>query len=115
MGLIKKHNIVLMILGIFSFVMLIIALTSSVGFPYRPGSNEPALQRYWIMHSDRLFYNESQMLRRRETGYFVLNLDRNSPRTLPLKKRTIRSLQQDCKEELYCGLPLYMTRMVPLR
>lgn len=115
MGLVRKQNIMLMLLGIFSLLMLIISLTSSIGFPYRPGPNEPALQRYWIMHSDRVFYNESQMVRRRETGYFVLNLDRNSPRTLPLKKRSISSLQKDCNEELYCGLPLYMTRMVPLR
>ncbi|XP_077288076.1 uncharacterized protein LOC143912654 [Arctopsyche grandis] len=114
MSLVRKQFIALILLTLFSIVMIIIALSSSVGFPYTKGPTDPAPQRYWIMHSEREYYNASGALRNRETGYFILNLDRNSPRTVPLKTRTLRSLEPDCETELYCGLPFYMSRMIPL-
>lgn len=68
-----------------------------------------------MQHSDREFYDESQMLRRHETGYFVLNQDPNSPRTVPDKyKDRMQSMALDCEIEMNCGLPYYSTRMVDL-
>lgn len=49
MNLVRKQTVILSFLATFCVTMIIISLTSSIGFPYRAGPNEPALQRYWIM------------------------------------------------------------------
>lgn len=49
MNLVRKQPIVYVFLTLFSVIMIIIALTTPVGFPYRKGPNDPTPQRYWIM------------------------------------------------------------------
>lgn len=116
MSMVKKSYLVYIITTIFSLTMILLSINTDIGFPYKAGPENPSPQRYWIMHTLREFRNDSNHVRRSESGYFILNQDINSPRTIPMKNiSNIHSLKSDCTEELFCGLPIYTTIYVPLR
>ncbi|XP_059614556.1 endoplasmic reticulum metallopeptidase 1-like isoform X2 [Phlebotomus argentipes] len=105
-----------LIFGLFS-VLGIILLATPIGFPYRADTNP---QRYWIFHTDRVFYELNNNVRKTDAGYMLLPMDSNSyPDFLkdyvPEMESAV-AVEEDCTEEIFCGLPLYrvgMARDVP--
>ena len=59
-------------------------------------------------HVDRQYHSLQGTLREHHYGYWVINLDVNSPHTVsalvPEMSRA-KLIQEECDRELYCGLP----------
>lgn len=96
------------------FVGCFIIVFTPFGFPYSGDYKSPTPQRFWIMHSQRVFHGEDGGIIKKDSGYFFLNMDRNSPRSVAKYvddlKRTA-DLESDCKNFLLCGLPLAHPKM----
>lgn len=91
------------------FVVCIIIIFTPYGFPYSENATQPRPQRQWILHTSREFFNESKHLIKKDSGFFFLNLDRNSPRILRDHVKDLGravSVKEDCKVYPACGLPL---------
>lgn len=119
--------------GLFS-VAGIILLATPVGFPYRP---ETSPQRYWIFHTNRVFYSfGDDSIRKSDSGYMLLPMDRNSQPSFiqvgssrPFFQQYSNTLlnyhfqsyvpemekalpvEEDCAKEIFCGIPLYRSSM----
>lgn len=62
-------------------------------------------------HTHRQYYNENGTVRHSGTGYWLVDLDMNSPRnveTIVPEVAAASPTARDCEEELYCGLPYLM-------
>ncbi|KAF5270862.1 hypothetical protein FQA39_LY08307 [Lamprigera yunnana] len=116
MTLVRKGSIVVKILLAICATFFILAITS-LSFPYSGDVNSPAPQRYWIYHTSRSFHNDSSHLYKKNSGFFILSWDRNSPYAI-MKHVTnldkINSITDDCKEALFCGLPIHSSRVIGL-
>lgn len=52
-----------------------------------------------------------------DSGFFLINLDRNSPYSLKNhvgELQKAKSIAEDCDVVLFCGLPIFSIRMVPV-
>ncbi|CAD7014585.1 endoplasmic reticulum metallopeptidase 1 isoform X2 [Ceratitis capitata] len=103
----KSKAIICSLLGITVFFIILAA--TPIGFPYRPETN---IQRFSVLHTRRVFHDETDGIRRLETGYFIMPQDR---RTYSVKNQLLNmslaeTLEKDCNDELFCGLPLYNHR-----
>ncbi|XP_066259368.1 endoplasmic reticulum metallopeptidase 1-like [Euwallacea similis] len=99
------------------FVISIILLFTPLGFPYSAKESNPTPQRQWILHTSRKFFNESGDLSKSDAGFFLLNLDRNSPNILKgYVKDLARAvpLSDDCERYAGCGMPLSHHRMIKI-
>ncbi|RZB40826.1 hypothetical protein BDFB_014591, partial [Asbolus verrucosus] len=99
------------------FAVSFIIVFTPLGFPYTGNKSSPAPQRYWIIHTNRVFHNESGFEVRRDSGYFLLNMDRNSPNQVKSYVKELaraRSLEDDCKNHLMCGLPIVHSKMAEI-
>ncbi|KAJ3649732.1 hypothetical protein Zmor_021456 [Zophobas morio] len=97
------------------FALTFIIIFTPLGFPYSDHNNSPTPERYWIIHTQRLFHNQQGVIAQQDSGYFLLNLDRHSPsmvKNMVKEIGTIQSIDQDCENYLFCGLPLVHSRMV---
>ena len=67
--------------------------------------------RSLIIHTSREFYDKPGNLSKEDSGYFLINLDRNSPGALmhivPEMQNIKEVTEEQCKEYLYCGIPMY--------
>ena len=56
-------------------------------------------------------YPQKGHLYKEDAGYFIVNLDRNSPAVLfdhvPQMYNLKELSEQQCQEDLYCGMPMY--------
>uniref|UniRef100_A0A2S2PTI4 FXNA-like protease n=1 Tax=Schizaphis graminum TaxID=13262 RepID=A0A2S2PTI4_SCHGA len=89
-------------LGAAILVMAVtIVAVRPVGFPY---SSAEAEQRFDLIHTRRAFYDFGGGVRYNDSGYLIVNWDRQGPRTVadyvPDATRT------DCASELMCGVPV---------
>uniref|UniRef100_A0A182P9Y2 FXNA-like protease n=1 Tax=Anopheles epiroticus TaxID=199890 RepID=A0A182P9Y2_9DIPT len=90
------------------FVVSVIVMVTSVGFPFRAHTSP---QRFYIYHCTREFYHQNGTLRRLEGGYYIHPQDRYTGDLV--QKITIESglsavpLGDQCEKELYCGIPFY--------
>ncbi|XP_026808932.1 endoplasmic reticulum metallopeptidase 1-like [Rhopalosiphum maidis] len=89
-------------LGAAILVMAVtIVAVRPVGFPY---SSAVAEQRFDLIHTRRAFYDFGGGVRYNDSGYLIVNWDRQGPRTVadyvPDATRT------DCASELMCGVPV---------
>lgn len=69
-----------------------------------------------MKHTKRTFHNTDGSVKQ-DAGYFVPNLDRNSPRSvIPYVKQFEKavSVQDDCKHYLVCGFPIFTPRMLSI-
>ncbi|XP_012284730.1 endoplasmic reticulum metallopeptidase 1 isoform X2 [Orussus abietinus] len=109
--LIKNADRVMSVLiGTFLFATGILILTP-LGFPYSGDPLAPAPERFMIAHAQRQFYQANGTLRHSTTGFWVVDLDMNSPQSVeamvPEMGAAIPTIK-DCENELYCGLPYLM-------
>lgn len=99
------------------FAISFIIIFTPLGFPYSGNTNSPAPQRYWMLHTRRVFHDENGVESKRDAGYFLLNMDRNSPQKVEGRVKDIaraKSLDEDCKKYLLCGLPLAYSEMIQI-
>ncbi|XP_017785352.1 PREDICTED: endoplasmic reticulum metallopeptidase 1-like [Nicrophorus vespilloides] len=101
----------LMVLSGTCVIFIIVACAAFI--PYDENSSTPVLQRYWMFHSSRTVRDDSNTVIKKDNGFSFYNMDRNSPIILEdyigdyLDKA--ESLVDDCRDILYCGLPVLFT------
>jgi len=64
-----------------------------------------------LQHSQRQYYNANGSVRYSGTGYWVVDLDMNSPHSVESIVPEVAAATptvRDCERELYCGLPYLM-------
>ncbi|XP_034180983.1 endoplasmic reticulum metallopeptidase 1 [Osmia lignaria lignaria] len=109
--LIKNAERILSVLaGIFLITIGVLILTP-LGFPYSGDLSSVAPQRFMIAHSQRQYYDINGKLRYSGTGYWIADLDMNSPYSVEAMVPEIGAVTptvKDCEKELYCGLPYFM-------
>uniref|UniRef100_A0A1Y1MFR8 FXNA-like protease n=1 Tax=Photinus pyralis TaxID=7054 RepID=A0A1Y1MFR8_PHOPY len=96
-----------LLLGAFLLSIAVLILTP-LGFPYSGDPASPAPQRFMMAHVKRTFHDISGDVTGRETGYWIADMDINSPysveRYVP-EVKAARLVDEDCVKYLYCGLP----------
>jgi len=114
----RKPVLLITSLYIVTLAAMATAATTQLGFPYTPHT---APHRALVVHTERHFHNREGKLDTQDSGYFLLNLDRNSPSLLrgwlaelgsPLAKEISA---RDCEKHLYCGMPVYYPAMTLLK
>ncbi|KAF5280389.1 hypothetical protein FQR65_LT03198 [Abscondita terminalis] len=125
----KNSSVVKFLFGVFLITILLITVTP-LGFPYSGDPQAPTPQRFWIYvsittlyyitikylkHTSRTFHNDSNHVAKTNSGFFILNWDRNSPYSVKNHVKSlsrIKPIEDDCNEALFCGLPLISSRVV---
>ncbi|XP_055617134.1 endoplasmic reticulum metallopeptidase 1-like [Toxorhynchites rutilus septentrionalis] len=111
-GLLKKVSELTTRLTVFMLIAVLLACFTQVGFPYRDDSTkEPTVQRHYVTHVLRNYYDELGQLRNIDSGFLFREMDRNSHRmirgvTSPEKAIPMR-MMDTCETELFCAVPLY--------
>ncbi|XP_055917039.1 endoplasmic reticulum metallopeptidase 1 [Eupeodes corollae] len=83
---------------------------SPIGFPFE---KDVSAKRFYVIHTNRVFRNYGGEVARNESGYYVQPVD---PRDVNLDDSVFKGAmplsytQENCHNELYCGLPLSSTR-----
>ncbi|XP_066598785.1 endoplasmic reticulum metallopeptidase 1-like [Prorops nasuta] len=106
----NAERVISVLVGIFLIAIGILILTP-LGFPYSGDPLSPAPQRFMIAHTQRTYYNIDGSLRYSGTGYWIVDLDMNSPHSVESivpEVETAIPTTKDCEKELYCGLPYLM-------
>jgi len=115
----NKPMNVIVTLYISTLVTLILVVTTRLGFPYSGVEGNLAPHRALVLHTGREFYNKNGELEKSDSGYFMVNLDRNSPDVLrdwiPELKNSMEVTKKDCDAYLYCGMPVYYPAASMLR
>lgn len=65
----------------------------------------------YIQHTQKQYYDVDGNLRYSGTGYWIADLDMNSPHSVEAvvpEIGAVMSTIKDCEKELYCGLPYFM-------
>lgn len=109
-SLVKSRAILYTSLTAIFIVSLIIAFTPA-GFPYSGSLAEPRVQRHYVTHTQRTFYDEDGDVRFSDKGFFIKENERNTKRTLESFIDARKLLPKDddvlCKSEAFCGVPSY--------
>ncbi len=136
----SKPSRVLSTLYMTTLLTVILVVLTPLGFPYSGDKNNLAPHRSFVIHTEREFYDK---VRRRpgmfrplspnffmissqkgnllddDAGYFIVNLDRNSPRVLYNYLPDMTKLEdvtpEQCQDYIYCGVPLYYPCSTMLR
>ncbi|KAJ3647303.1 hypothetical protein Zmor_019187 [Zophobas morio] len=93
--------------GLFLLSVALLILTP-LGFPYSGEPSSLAPQRFMIAHSKRTFHDVSGAIANEKTGYWIVDMDINSPHTVDRhvpEMAAAELVDEDCKNYLYCGLP----------
>jgi hypothetical protein len=64
-----------------------------------------------LQHADRTFHDDAGNVEHHDTGYWVVNMDQNSPHTVkPLVSEMahMQLVDEDCVHQVYCGMPYLM-------
>ncbi|XP_022913826.1 endoplasmic reticulum metallopeptidase 1-like [Onthophagus taurus] len=113
--LLKNSNIIFIPL-IVTFITVGLVF-SPIGFPYSGDNRVPTPQRYMIYHTNRYVHDEHQNVIKEDAGFYVINMDRNSPHVLKPYMPDIEEFKlkvDDCKQVLVCGLPLPSPRVLAI-
>uniref|UniRef100_A0A182WIW1 FXNA-like protease n=1 Tax=Anopheles minimus TaxID=112268 RepID=A0A182WIW1_9DIPT len=106
-ALARKAYLFIALIALF-FVISIIVMVTSAGFPFRAHTTP---ERFYIYHCTNEFYHHNGTLRRLEGGFYVHPQDRYTGdliRELAIKFATNAApLGVQCEKELYCGIPFY--------
>ncbi|XP_018563035.1 endoplasmic reticulum metallopeptidase 1 isoform X1 [Anoplophora glabripennis] len=103
----KVERIFSLLTGLFLLSLAILILTP-LGFPYSGDQNSLAPQRFMIAHTRRTFHDATGAIANESTGYWIADMDINSPHTVDryVPEMTKAELvKKDCEDYLYCGLP----------
>lgn len=128
-----RRPVIWMCAFLFVFFVFVVLMATPIGFPYREVLSQ---QRFWIFvsknilrsqncyskcscnsiqHTERQFYNFDRTVRRDNSGYFMLPMDRHSNhfvQNLIPEFASHVSTADECESEMFCGSPLYMSRMI---
>ncbi|XP_058460663.1 endoplasmic reticulum metallopeptidase 1-like [Malaya genurostris] len=110
--LLKKTDKLLGELVAITSIALILATFTHVGFPYRDDSMKaPTVQRHYITHTLRTFYDYNGGVRYTDSGFLLQELDRNAKKTIEgiAMPDTITPMREipACEKELFCAIPFY--------
>lgn len=68
-----------------------------------------------MQHTERQFYRFEGSINRENSGYFMLPMDRHGNNfvsdIIPQFSNQVSSADE-CETEMFCGSPLYMSRMI---
>ncbi|XP_050315595.1 endoplasmic reticulum metallopeptidase 1-like isoform X2 [Anthonomus grandis grandis] len=88
-----------------------VLLLTPLGFPYSVSNGILAPQRFMIAHTQRIFHDQSGAIVNTSNGYWIVDMDINSPHTVDNyvpQMKTAHLIEKDkneCADYLYCGLP----------
>lgn len=106
-----RIKVVLYTTLISTFLLCLVLAFTPAGFPYSGSIAEPRVQRHYITHTKRTFYDVDGAVKFTDIGYFIKENERNSKRTLSLilEPDTFSSKNNDvmCQTEAFCGFPSY--------
>ncbi|XP_044745293.1 endoplasmic reticulum metallopeptidase 1-like [Coccinella septempunctata] len=103
------YKIVLCLYGI-----CLLSIFTPLRFPYSGDVDSPTPQRFWILHSQRIIHDENGDIVKNESGYFFMNMDRNSPKSVKAYVDDLNNAEdivEDCRNFLMCGLPIAHPKM----
>ncbi|XP_027845862.2 endoplasmic reticulum metallopeptidase 1-like [Aphis gossypii] len=110
--LLQKVYTVFSSLAVVLLVSFLVLVFTPLGFPYSGDPNNLAPQRFMIAHVERSFYGYNGSLRDHQNGLWIVNLDVNSPQSIvrhvPELINARQISQDECNNELYCGLPYFI-------
>lgn len=94
-----------------AFVISVILSLTSPGFPYNGSIISPRVQRHYVTHTKRTFYDTNGNVEFTDIGFYILENERNSKRTLYRIFDPAELMQKDddimCITEAFCGFPSY--------
>ena len=109
-SIVKSRAILYTSLFAIFIISLMIAFTSA-GFPYSGSIAEPRVQRHYVTHTRRTFYDLDGDVRFSDKGFFIKENERNTKRTLETFLDGRKLLPKDdqvlCALEAFCGVPSY--------
>lgn len=115
----NKPTNVIATLYMVTLATMAITLFTTVGFPYSKTEFNLSPHRALVIHTDRHFYDREGKLENQDSGYFMVNLDRNSPNILrgwlPELSEAKEITSKQCETNLYCGMPVYYPAATKLR
>uniref|UniRef100_A0A0C9PTF3 FXNA-like protease n=1 Tax=Fopius arisanus TaxID=64838 RepID=A0A0C9PTF3_9HYME len=103
-------RVISVVIGLFLLSAAVLILTP-LGFPYSGDVTSPAPQRFMIIHTQRHYYDAQGSIRYSGTGYWIVDLDMNSPHSVQAMVPEVGAIiptTKDCEEQLFCGLPYLM-------
>ncbi|KAH1007293.1 hypothetical protein HUJ04_004549 [Dendroctonus ponderosae] len=106
--LVRKVDRIFSFLTAIFLMSLAVLLLTPLGFPYSHSSGLLAPQRFMIAHTQRTFHGPSLATTNVSSGYWLVDMDINSPHTVDSHVPAIRDAQlvdKECRDYLYCGLP----------
>lgn len=109
--LVKNPARILSILGGLFLIAIGLLILTPLGFPYSGDPAAPAPQRFMIAHADRTFRDPAGNVERHDTGYWIVDMDQNSPHTvksLVPEMANVELVDNDCVEHVFCGMPYLM-------
>jgi len=102
-----------------TLITVLLVSGTKIGFPYSVEGPNYSPHRGLVLHTHREFYNKQGTLENSDSGYFMVNLDRNSPNILrgwvPEISSAIEITSKQCDANLYCGMPVYYPASSMLR
>lgn len=113
--LVRKPWAVFTGLAVINIATIIAVIYTSIGFPYMTDGSSPTTQRLLVIHTERNFYEVSGELRRHDSGYFVITLDRrtNEVGKVVPEVGKAKDVVHDCETEFLCGIPVISSRLKP--
>jgi hypothetical protein len=107
----NKPDRVITSLYMTTFITVILVVCTRIGFPYSATPGNLAPHRAFVINTAREFYDREGKMYKDDAGYFIINLDRNSPRVVMPHVPQMWDLEditdKQCQDELYCGMPMY--------
>jgi Peptidase family M28 len=115
--LLRKPSKFLCLMAVVPFVAISLAVCTHTGFPYRDATaSPPKVQRHFITHTQRTFFDYQGGIRHTDGGYWLRELDRNSHKTIDGITMPSHAVSQFenvmCASEVFCGIPFYSSRQV---
>ncbi|KAF2903089.1 hypothetical protein ILUMI_03105 [Ignelater luminosus] len=111
----RKPSVVLQVLLGIAIVSFVIIFTP-LAFQYSGDPESPRPQRFWIYHTSRVFRNETNDIYKKDSGYFIFNMDRNSPHSVKNYVKGLsrmKPITEDCKRSLFCGISVLSPKVIP--
>lgn len=64
-----------------------------------------------LQHADRTFHDPAGNVEHHDTGYWIVDMDQNSPHTVKMLVPEVayaELVEDDCVQHVYCGMPYLM-------
>jgi hypothetical protein len=69
------------------------------------------ISRALLQHADRTFHDVSGNVKHHDTGYWIVDMDQNSPHSVKSfvpELANVQLVEEDCVQQVYCGMPYLM-------